>query len=81
MGWLIGVPEELNWVGYQFHSVFSTENEYKVNTYSKLQIRLPWRSPGPVASVGGASKEPNDIRHVGSQFYSDFITENEHRVN
>ena len=39
-------------VGYQFYSVFSTQNESRVDTYLRLQIRLPqgcpWGSMGPL---------------------------------
>ena len=50
-------------VGYQFYSVFSTENKYCVDTSLRFQISLqqgdPWGSLGP---LGGVSKEPNIIR-------------------
>ena len=42
------VPKEFNditLVGYQFYSVFSTENESSVDTYLKLQNRLPQGGP------------------------------------
>jgi hypothetical protein len=76
-------PNDIRHVGYQFYSVFCTENESRVVTYSRFKIRLPWG--GPLASPGQGppwevSKEPNDIRHVGYQFYSVFCTENESRV-
>ena len=43
--------------GYQFYSVFSTENEYRVDIYLRIKIRLPqvgpWGSQGP---LGRSSK-------------------------
>ena len=39
-------------IGYQFYSVFSTENESRVDIYLRFQIRLtqggPWGSQGPL---------------------------------
>ena len=34
-------PNDIRHVGYQFYSVFSTENESRVDTSSGLKIRLP----------------------------------------
>ena len=73
-------------IGYQFYSVFSTENEFRVDIYLRIQIRLPhggpWGSRGPGAPLHWkVSKESNDIRHAGYQFYLDFSTENESRVD
>ena len=43
---------DITLVGYQFYSVFSTENESRVDTYLRFQIRLtqggPWGSQGPL---------------------------------
>ncbi len=57
------VHEEPNYVmhvGYQFYSDFSTENEYRVKTPLKFQIRLPWGSPwaslGQGPSLGGLQR-------------------------
>ena len=79
------VPKESNdmrHVGYQFYSVFSTENESRVDTYLRFQIRLPqggpWGSRGP---LGRSPKYLINIRHVGYQFYSVFSTENKSRVD
>ena len=32
---------DIRHVGYQFYSVFSTENESRVDIYLRFQIRLP----------------------------------------
>ena len=44
-------------VGYQFYSVFSTENKSRVDTSLRFQIRLqqgdPWGSLGPLGRGGG----------------------------
>ena len=43
---------DIRHVGYQFYSVFSTENESRVDIYLRFQIRLtqggPWGSQGPL---------------------------------
>ena len=43
---------DIRHVGYQFYSVFSTENESRVDTYLKFQIRVlqgdPWGSRVPL---------------------------------
>jgi hypothetical protein len=48
---------DITLVGYQFYSVFSTENESRVDTYLRFQIRLPqggpWGSGGPLVGGGG----------------------------
>ena len=73
---------DIRHVGYQFYSVFSTENESRVDTYLKFQIRVlqadPWGSRVPLG------RSPNyliNIRHVGYQFYSVFSTENKSCVD
>ena len=39
---------DMRHVGYQFYSVFSTENESRVDTYLRFQIKLPQGGPlGP----------------------------------
>ncbi len=43
---------DIRHVGYQFYSIFSTENEYKVKIYLRFQIRLPWGSPGASRGQG-----------------------------
>ena len=52
-------------VGYQFYSVFSTQNESRVDTYLRFQIRLPqgcpWGSRGPLR--GGGVSISNDISY------------------
>ena len=64
-------------VGYQFHSVFSTENEYRVDTYPRFQIRLPQGGPwGSRVPLGRSSKYLINMMHAGYQFYSVFSTEN-----
>ena len=49
-------------VGYQFYSVFSTENKSRVDTSLRFQIRLqqgdPWGSLGP---LGGSGVSPKDL--------------------
>jgi hypothetical protein len=80
---------DIRHVGYQFYSVFCTENESRVATSLRFQIRLPWGGPwvspgqGPLgrSPKNLVSKELNGIRHVGCQFYSVFSTENESRVD
>jgi hypothetical protein len=79
--WLWGVSEEPNdirHVGYQFYSVFSTENKYRVAIPLRFHIRLPhdgpWGSGGPLGEV---FEEPNDKRHIGYQFHLVLSTENE----
>ena len=76
------IINDIRHVGYQLYSVFSTENESRVDTYLRIQIRLPqggqWEISGPPWKV---LKESNDMRHVGYQFYSVFSTENESRVD
>ena len=54
-------------VGCQFYSVCSTENESRVTTPVRLQIRLMGWSMGVSSSRGtvlGVSEEPNDTRHT-----------------
>ena len=66
-------------VGYQLYSVFSTENESRIDIYLRFQIRFqqggPWESrvKGP---LGRFPKHLINIRHVGYQFYTVFSTEN-----
>ena len=43
-------PNDIRHVGYQFYSVFCTENESRVATFLRFRIRLPWG--GPWASLG-----------------------------
>jgi hypothetical protein len=54
------VSKELNGirhVGCQFYSVFSTENESRVDTSLRFQIRLPWGSPwGSLGPLGRSAK-------------------------
>ena len=73
---------DIRHVGYQFYSVFSTENESRIDTYLRLQIRLPqggpWGSRGP---LGRSPKYLINIRQVGYKFYSVFSTENKSRVD
>ena len=66
------VPKESNdmrHVGYQFYSVFSTENESSVDTYLRFQIKLPQGGPWgpwvhwPPKGGGSISNEPNDISY------------------
>ena len=76
------VPNNIRQVGYKFYSVFSTENESRVDTYLRFQIRLP--QGGPWGSRVPLGRSPNyliNIRHVGYQFYSVFSTENKSRVD
>ena len=91
-GWPMGAPgppwkvskehNNIMHIVYQFYSVFNTENESRVDTYLKFQIRVlqgnPWGSRVPLG------RSPNyliNIRHVGYQFYSVFSTENKFCVN
>ena len=52
-------PNDIRHVGYQFYSVFRTENEYRVKTF-KFLIRLPqgdpWASRGPPGFEGSQKK-------------------------
>ena len=56
---------DMRHVGYQFYSVFSTENESRVDTYIRFQIRLPqggpWGSRGPLRGEGVSIS--NDISY------------------
>ena len=52
-----GEPNDIRHVGYQFYSIFSTENKYRVKAPLKFQIRLPQSDPwGSRVSLGGSSK-------------------------
>ena len=79
------VPKEsddMRHVGYQFYSVFSTENESRVDTYLRFQIRLPQGGPwGSRVPLGRSPKYLINIRHVGYQFYSVFSAENKSCVD
>ena len=46
-------------IGYQFYSVFSTENESRVDMYLRIQIRLP--KGGPWGSRGSLGRSPNNL--------------------
>ena len=73
---------DIRHVGYQFCSVFSTENESRVDTYLRFQIRLPQGGPwGSRVPLGRSPKYLINIRHVGYQFYSVFSTENKSCVD
>ena len=80
-----GEPNDIRHVGYQFYSIFSTENKYRVKAplnFKSGSHRMTHGGPeGQGPPWGGVSKGPNDIRHFGYQFYSDFSTENKYRVS
>ena len=46
-------------IGYQFYSVFSTENESRVDIYLRIQIRLP--QGGPWGSRGPLGRSPKNL--------------------
>ena len=73
---------DIGHVGYQFYSVFSTENESRIDTYLRFQIRLPQGGPwGSRGLLGRSPKYLINIRQVGYKFYSVFSTENKSRVD
>ena len=75
--WVPGPPwtvfkefNDITLAGYQLYSVFSTENESRVDTYLRFQIRLPQGSPWgpwvqgpPQGGEGSISNEPNGISY------------------
>ena len=50
---------DIGHVGYQFYSVFSTENETRVDIYLIIQIRLP--QGGPWGSWGPLGRSPKNL--------------------
>ena len=76
------IINDIRHVGYQFYSVFSTENESRVDTYLRFQIRLPQGGPwGSRVPLGRSPKYLINTRHVGYQFYSVFSAENKSCVD
>ena len=64
---------DIRHVGYQFYSVFSNENESRVDTYLRFQIRLLQGGPlGPLVQgpPQGGGESPSPMNLMDISYYS-----------